>query len=75
MSYSKTYVGAAVFFERPADDGWTEGEDGWPERTRPQLNLPRRRGGRLQKIRDLLRVRFVSLKQKEHVFVHDNLQL
>ncbi len=28
----KTYVGAAVFFERLADDGWPEDAGGWPER-------------------------------------------
>jgi len=26
----KTYVGAAVFFERPADDGWPEDAGSWP---------------------------------------------
>jgi hypothetical protein len=29
----KTYVGAAVFFERLADDGWPEDAGWWPERT------------------------------------------
>jgi hypothetical protein len=28
----KTYVGAAVFFERLADDGWPEDFGWWPER-------------------------------------------
>lgn len=28
----KTDVGAAVFFERPADDGWPEDAGWWPER-------------------------------------------
>ena len=28
----KTYVGAAVFFERLADDGWPEDAGWWPER-------------------------------------------
>jgi len=28
----KTYVGAAVFFERAADDGWPEDSGWWPER-------------------------------------------
>jgi len=26
----KTYVGAAVFFDRPADDGWPEDAGLWP---------------------------------------------
>lgn len=28
----RTYVGAAMFFERLADDEWTEDEDGIPQR-------------------------------------------
>jgi len=28
----KTYVGAAVFFERMADGGWPEDAGWWPER-------------------------------------------
>jgi hypothetical protein len=29
----RTYVGAAVFFERAADDGWSEDCDWWTETT------------------------------------------
>lgn len=32
MKEPKTYVGAAVFFERAADDGWPEDSGWWPER-------------------------------------------
>ena len=61
MYHSRTYVGAAVFFERPSDNGWTEGEDGWPERIEAQAGLPDREDERMQSIRDLLRIRFVRL--------------
>ncbi len=32
MKYAKTYEGAAVFFERLSDDGWSEDAGEWPER-------------------------------------------
>lgn len=32
MKHTKTYAGAAVFFERLADDGWPEDGGEWPER-------------------------------------------
>lgn len=38
MKYTKTYVGAAVFFERLADDGWPEDSGDWPERCVPQTH-------------------------------------
>ena len=37
----KTYVGAAVFFERLADDGWPEDAGMWPF---DGLNSPRTKG-------------------------------
>ncbi len=30
MKYTKTHVGAAVFFDRLADDGWPEDAAEWP---------------------------------------------
>ena len=66
MNDSRTYVGAAVFFERPSDDGWTEGNDGWPERIEAQAIVPNREKGRLRTIRNLLRIQFVSLLNRDH---------
>jgi len=50
----KTYVGAAVFFDRLADDGWPEGAGLWPigEWTSPPGNSYER----FQEIRRVLQL-------------------
>jgi len=55
----KTYVGAAVFFERQADDGWPEDAGLWPFDgfTPPPIKCP---DGRVQEARRLSFSRFVK---------------